>query len=110
MIRTIAMLLAAWAATVACVPREAIAIDDDATSAKVPRFYGAKPGSLLKARGRIATGDKSLQRAFKNLVAAADEALAVAPPSVVCTKKAPPLPGMRSLFTPITMACAYCGI
>ena len=30
---------------------------------------------------------------------------AVGPPSVVCTKNAPPLPGMRSLFTPITTAC-----
>jgi hypothetical protein len=90
LIRAIAMLLAAWAATVACVPREAIAIDDDATSAKVPRFYGAKPGSLLKARGRIATGDKSLQRALKNLVATADEALEVVPPSVTEKEQAPP--------------------
>ena len=90
LIRAIAMLLAAWAATVACVPREAIAADDDSTSAKVPRFYGAKPGSLLKARGRIATGDKSLQRAVKNLVATADEALEVAPPSVTEKKQAPP--------------------
>ena len=89
-IRAVVVLLAVWAATVACVPREAIAADDDSMSATVPRFYGAKPGSLLKARQRLAAGDKSLQRAVKSLVAAADEALAFAPPSVTEKEQAPP--------------------
>src|SRR6476469_5948890 len=35
---------------------------------------------------------------------------AVGPPSVVCRKTAPPLPGTRSLLTPMTTACAYCGM
>jgi hypothetical protein len=35
---------------------------------------------------------------------------AVGPPSVLCRKNAPPLPGTRALLTPITTACAYCGI
>lgn len=89
-VQVLVVVLAAWVATVACAPRAAIAADDDSTSAKVPRFYGAKPGSLLKARQRLAAGDKSLQRAVKNLVATADEALEIPPPSVTEKEQAPP--------------------
>jgi hypothetical protein len=32
---------------------------------------------------------------------------AVGPPSVACRKNAPPLPGTRALFTPMTTACTY---
>ena len=89
-VHMLVVVLAAWVATVACAPRAAIAADDDSTSAKIPRFYGAKPGSLLKARQRLAAGDKSLQRAVKNLVATADEALEIPPPSVTEKEQAPP--------------------
>jgi len=63
-IRAWAVLPAAWAATVAGVPRVAIAADDDSTAASGPQFYNAKPGSLLKARQRIAAGDMSLAPYF----------------------------------------------
>ena len=89
-IRAGALLLSAWAATVAGVPPVAIAADDDAPAAAGPQFYGAKPGSLLKARQQLAAGDKSLKRALKNLVATADDALEVKPPSVTEKEQAPP--------------------
>ncbi|SKT85955.1 Uncharacterised protein [Mycobacteroides abscessus subsp. abscessus] len=44
------------------------------------------------------------------MASSSDTQPAVGPPSVLCTKNAEPPPGTLSLFTPITMACLYCGI
>jgi Alginate lyase len=56
----------------------------------VPPYFSAKPGSLVKAKERLADGDKDLARALKKLVADADEALRVSPPSVTEKSKIPP--------------------
>ena len=55
-----------------------------------PRYFGASPGALAKVKAQLAASDPSLQRALKNLVADADEALSVKPPSVVEKNKTPP--------------------
>jgi hypothetical protein len=87
-----AFVVAACAAAgmVAWAPAAALPADGNSTPAPSPRFYGAKPGSLEKARQRIAAGDKSLKRALKNLVATADEALEMSPPSVTEKERQPP--------------------
>ncbi len=56
----------------------------------VPPYFSAKPGSLAKAKERLAAGDKDLARALRKLVADADEALRVQPPSVTEKAKTPP--------------------
>jgi hypothetical protein len=55
-----------------------------------PRYFSAKPGALVKAKERLAAGDKQLAKALKKLVADADKALAEAPPSVTSKEKLPP--------------------
>ena len=55
-----------------------------------PRYFSAKPGALVKAKARLAAGDKQLAKALKKLVADADKALAEAPPSVTSKEKLPP--------------------
>ncbi len=55
-----------------------------------PRFFAAKPGSLAKAKERLAGGDKDLTKALHNLVKEADKVLEESPPSVVEKDKAPP--------------------
>lgn len=47
-----------------------------------PHYYGAKPGSLQKAKALIAAGDKDLNEALKGLVHDADKVLLETPPSV----------------------------
>ena len=55
-----------------------------------PRYFGASPGALAKVKAQLAASDPSLQRALKNLVADADEALSAKPPSVVDKSQIPP--------------------
>lgn len=56
----------------------------------VPVFHGARPGALAKAKALAAAGDESAKKATKKLVADADKALAVVPPSVMHKTKVPP--------------------
>ena len=55
-----------------------------------PQFFGAKPGSLAKAKARLAAGDKDLAKALNNLVVEADQALLETPPTVTAKTKIPP--------------------
>ena len=55
-----------------------------------PQFFGAKPGSLVKAKARLAAGDKDLAKALNNLVVEADQALLETPPTVTAKTKIPP--------------------
>ena len=55
-----------------------------------PKFFGAKPGSLAKAKERIAGGDKDLAKALKTLLSDADKALLKTPPTV--TERSKPSP------------------
>lgn len=52
-------------------------------------FYGARPGALEKAK-IAATTDEAAGKALKKLLADADKALAVIPPSVMQKTKVPP--------------------
>ncbi len=61
-----------------------------AAAAEPAQFFAAKPGSLAKAKERVAAGDKDLAKAVKNLVADADRALQEKPPSVTEKSKTPP--------------------
>ena len=56
----------------------------------VPVFHGARPGALEKAKALAAAGHESAAKALKKLVADADKALAVVPPSVTQKTKVPP--------------------
>jgi len=55
-----------------------------------PRFFAARPGSLVEAKKRIAAGDKDLEPAYKKLIKDADKALQETPPSVMEKTKLPP--------------------
>ncbi len=55
-----------------------------------PRYFSAKPGGLIKAKEKLATGDESLTKALNKLVKDADKALAEAAPSVMSKEKLPP--------------------
>ena len=52
-------------------------------------FFGARPGALEKAKAAAAS-DESAKKALKKLIADADKALAVTPPSVMQKTKVPP--------------------
>ena len=52
-------------------------------------FFGARPGALEKAKA-AATTDEAAGKALKKLIADADKALAVIPPSVMQKTKVPP--------------------
>ena len=52
-------------------------------------YFGARPGSLEKAK-LAATTDEAAGKALKKLIADADKALAVTPPSVMQKTKVPP--------------------
>ena len=56
----------------------------------VPVFHGARPGALEKAKALAAAGHESAAKALKKLIADADKALAVVPPSVTQKTKVPP--------------------
>ena len=47
-----------------------------------PRYFATRPGALVETKARLAAGDAGLQPALRALVASADLALAVTPPSV----------------------------
>jgi hypothetical protein len=53
-------------------------------------YYAARPGALERSRALIAAGDETAKQAFKKLVADADKALLVGPPSVTAKAKVPP--------------------
>ena len=53
-------------------------------------YYGARPGGLERSRSLIAQGDETAKKALKKLLADADKALAVVPPSVTEKTKVPP--------------------
>jgi hypothetical protein len=53
-------------------------------------YHAARPGALEKTRALIAAGDETSRQAFKKLVADADKALLVEPPSVTAKAKVPP--------------------
>lgn len=72
--------LAAWLLQTSMAHAEGVA----------PRYFAAKPGSLVKAKQRLAAGDKSLAKALKNLLAEADEGLKEKPPTVTAKTKVPP--------------------
>ena len=55
-----------------------------------PPFFAAKPGSLAKAKERLAAGDKELGAALKKLVKDADKALLENPQAVTEKAKLPP--------------------
>lgn len=65
-------------------------LTSDAGAAESPRFFSAKPGSLVKAHERLAAGDKDLAKALRNLVGDADDALKEKPPTVTAKSKLPP--------------------
>lgn len=48
-----------------------------------PQFYSAAPGALEETKARLAAGDPSLTPAFEKLIADADKALRVKPPTVM---------------------------
>ena len=52
-------------------------------------YFGARPGALEKAKV-AATSDEAVGKALKKLIADADKALAVTPPSVMQKTKVPP--------------------
>ena len=56
----------------------------------VPVFHGARPGALEEAKSLVAAGHESAAKALKKLIADADKALAVVPPSVMQKTKVPP--------------------
>lgn len=64
----------------------ALVLADDSA----PRYFSAKPGALVKAKTRLAAGDKQLAKALKKLIADADKALTEVPPSVTSKEKLPP--------------------
>jgi len=53
-------------------------------------YYSARPGGLAKAKDQLIAGDETARKALKKLVADADKALAVVPPSVTAKTKVPP--------------------
>jgi hypothetical protein len=53
-------------------------------------YYSARPGGLAKAKDQLVAGDETARKALKKLVADADKALAVVPPSVTAKTKIPP--------------------
>ncbi len=53
-------------------------------------YYSARPGGLAKAKDQLGAGDETARKALKKLVADADKALAVVPPSVTAKTKVPP--------------------
>ena len=55
-----------------------------------PDYLGARPGSLAKAKARLADGDKELAKALSNLLGDADEAMRKQPPTVMEKTKVPP--------------------
>jgi hypothetical protein len=55
-----------------------------------PRYFGASPAALAESKARLAAGDAALQPALAKLVADADRALKVAPPSVTQKTKLAP--------------------
>ena len=59
-----------------------------AAESSVP-YYGAKPGSLEKAKSRYTSGDKNVVPAVKKLIADADKALKLKPPTVMDKTKVP---------------------
>lgn len=61
-----------------------------ATPVTAPRYFGAHPGALATANARLAAGDTALQPALAKLIADADQALKVAPPSVTQKTKLAP--------------------
>ena len=52
-------------------------------------YYGAKPGSIEKAKSRYISGDKNVVPAVKKLITEADKALKLTPPSVMDKSKIP---------------------
>lgn len=59
-------------------------------AAEPPRpYFGARPGALEKAKA-AAPSDEAVGKALKKLIADADKALAVTPPSVMQKTKVPP--------------------
>lgn len=54
-----------------------------------PRYFSASPGALEKAKARIAAKDAAVQPAFDALLAEADKALKLTPPSVMDKPKTP---------------------
>ncbi|MBL9185902.1 MAG: alginate lyase family protein [Opitutaceae bacterium] len=62
-----------------------------ATDARAePRYFAARPGTLVETKARLAAGDATLQPALDKLVADADRALAFAPVSVTQKTKLAP--------------------
>lgn len=55
-----------------------------------PRYFGAKPGSLVRSRGLLAAGDPESQRALKHLLAEADVLLKESPPTILEKTATPP--------------------
>ncbi|MFN0080267.1 MAG: alginate lyase family protein [Prosthecobacter sp.] len=55
-----------------------------------PHYFSAKPGALMKAKEKLAAGDKQLAKALKKLVKDADKALAEPLPTVMSKEKMPP--------------------
>jgi hypothetical protein len=53
-------------------------------------YYAARPGALERSRALIDAGDETAKLAFKKLVADADKALLVEPPTVAAKAKVPP--------------------
>lgn len=61
-------------------------------------YFGARPGALEKAKV-AATSDESAKKALKKLIADADKALAVTPPSVMQKTKVPPSGDMHDYMS-----------
>lgn len=60
------------------------------TAPPEPRYFGASTGPLVTAKARIGAGDTSALLALHALIAAADRALEVPPPSVTQKSKLAP--------------------
>ena len=59
-------------------------------AARTVTYFGAPPGALQRVKARLESGDKTLQPALERLVADAQEALRVVPPTVLDNPATPP--------------------
>lgn len=75
MSRWLLLLGAAWAGAVEPAPRP---------------YYAVAPGALAQAKAALQAGDAETVAALKKLVADADKALKLAPPTVMAKQKVPP--------------------
>jgi hypothetical protein len=72
---------------------------DASTAEESPRFFGARRGALPIVKQAIAQGETSLMSAYDALLIAADEALAIKPPTVTDKKRHPVTGNLNDYYT-----------